>query len=196
MQREFARPLVRRLSQLARDEVEQLVGELEIEAHAWLDDQGFSPGDRLLGYGFGMRYFRQGYELPVPHPRPNADANLLDTLMERFVELHEQTYQFRLDVEPELVVVRCVATGKKPSPAVPEIDGASAPVEDAVSDPDHRIYWDGEVVDGPVYERNRLGAGHEVLGPAVIEQEDSTTLVHPGTRARVDRYRNLLLERI
>ena len=37
-----------------------------------------------------------------------------------------------------------------------------------------------------MYERARLLAGNEVVGPAVIEQFDSTTLVEPGQRAVVD----------
>jgi N-methylhydantoinase A len=44
----------------------------------------------------------------------------------------------------------------------------------------------GGAVDCPVYDRARLGAGTRLRGPAVIEQFDSATLVHPGQEARVD----------
>jgi N-methylhydantoinase A/oxoprolinase/acetone carboxylase beta subunit len=45
-----------------------------------------------------------------------------------------------------------------------------------------------------VYERARLRAGNEVVGPAVIEQFDSTTLVEPGQRAVVDGHGFLMME--
>jgi N-methylhydantoinase A len=68
-------------------------------------------------------------------------------------------------------------------------------VDAAATDPGHRIWWRDGWVDAPVYARSRLRSGHVVSGPAVVAQEDSTTLVHPGSRAKVDRYGNLLLER-
>ena len=44
----------------------------------------------------------------------------------------------------------------------------------------------GGALDTPVYDRTRLAAGNCLQGPAVIEQFDSTTLLHPGQAARVD----------
>ncbi len=52
----------------------------------------------------------------------------------------------------------------------------------------------GDFVECPVYDRRRLGAGHVIAGPAVVEQFDSTTLIHPGQRAEVDDLGFLLIE--
>ena len=45
----------------------------------------------------------------------------------------------------------------------------------------------------PVYDRARLAAEHRFEGPAIIEEMDSTTLVHPDYRVTVDRFANLLI---
>ena len=45
--------------------------------------------------------------------------------------------------------------------------------------------------DCPTYDRSSLFAGATVLGPAIIEERDSTTVLHPGYVARVDEYGNL-----
>ena len=195
VQREFARSRIRRVSQLSRDELLEIVGELQGKAQGWLEGQGFAPEDRGVAWQFGMRYFRQGFELPVGHDDPAGDPDLLAALATGFVEAHRRTYAFDLAVEPELVVVRCVATGRVPAPAVREEPDATEPVESALVQTVHPIYWDGAWVDAPVYARERLRPGHVLTGPAIVEQEDSTTLVHPGSRARVDRVLNLLLER-
>ena len=196
VQHEFARSHIRRVSQLSTAEVRAMVGQLEGQAHEWLDAQGFSPADRALAWQFGMRYFRQGYELPVAHQNPMSSPNLLDELAAGFVEAHRHTYAFDLPVEPELVVVRCVASGLKPAPDVREHpDDAGVSVESAIVDATHRIYWDDGWLDAPIYTRAGLRPGHVVPGPAIVEQEDSTTFIHPGSRGRVDRFLNLFLER-
>ena len=47
--------------------------------------------------------------------------------------------------------------------------------------------------DTPIYDRDRLEPGHEVDGPAVVEQMDTTTVIHPEQQARVDDYKNLII---
>ena len=47
-------------------------------------------------------------------------------------------------------------------------------------------------VEAPVYERTALPTGFEIPGPAIIEQLDSTTLLVPGSSARVDERFNLI----
>jgi N-methylhydantoinase A len=49
-------------------------------------------------------------------------------------------------------------------------------------------------VPSRVLDRAGLRAGDELAGPAVIEQPDSTILVPPATRARVDEIGNVILE--
>jgi N-methylhydantoinase A len=50
--------------------------------------------------------------------------------------------------------------------------------------------------DCPIYDRYRLRAGNVVAGPAIVEEFDSTTVIHPGYAATVDRYGNLLIRRV
>jgi N-methylhydantoinase A len=197
VQREFSRSHVRRLSRIDEKQLLTIVADLTEAARGWLESRGFDEPNRELTFQFGMRYFRQGYELPIIHSDPENDPQLLQTLSSGFAEAHGRTYQFELDVEPELVVVRCVAGGRKPTPGrPPDREGSGEPAERAITDGEHKIYWDGEWVAAALYDRTRLEPGHELIGPAVIEQEDSTTLVHPGARATVDGLSNLIIERM
>ena len=50
-------------------------------------------------------------------------------------------------------------------------------------------------VDCPIYDRYALPAGASLAGPAVIEEFDSTTVLHPGFAVRVDETGNLIIER-
>ena len=48
-------------------------------------------------------------------------------------------------------------------------------------------------VDCPVFDRGDLGPGVRLAGPAVVEQMDTTTVVHPGQVIVVDGWGNLLI---
>jgi N-methylhydantoinase A len=49
-------------------------------------------------------------------------------------------------------------------------------------------------VPTPIYDRARLQPGHQIVGPAIVEQLDATTLIGPGQHARLDEYRNLHID--
>jgi N-methylhydantoinase A len=53
----------------------------------------------------------------------------------------------------------------------------------------------GGYVDCPIYDRYKLPAGASFAGPAVVEEFDSTTVVHPGFAVSVDDLGNLVIER-
>jgi N-methylhydantoinase A len=53
----------------------------------------------------------------------------------------------------------------------------------------------GGYVSCPVYDRYHLGDGCVLEGPAIVEELDSTTTIHPGYRATVDPFGNLHVKR-
>jgi N-methylhydantoinase A len=58
---------------------------------------------------------------------------------------------------------------------------------------EHRIWSDGGLVDAGVYDRSLLRAGNVVVGPAVITEMDSTTLVLRDRAATVHPSGSLLI---
>jgi N-methylhydantoinase A len=54
-----------------------------------------------------------------------------------------------------------------------------------------RVWFDAGWHETPVYRREGLGVGAELAGPAIVEQLDSTTVIEPGDRLRVDALGNL-----
>ena len=52
----------------------------------------------------------------------------------------------------------------------------------------------GGYVETPIYDRDRLFAGGELHGPAIIEERESTTVLPPGCGGRVDELGTLIVE--
>jgi N-methylhydantoinase A len=178
VRRDYSRTLLGALDELDRDEVEQAFAALEKTAREHLDD----PSLRRRA---DLRYRRQAFELTV-------EADDLDALADRFHAAHEQRYGYRMEEEPvELVNLRVKLVGVLDKPDLPDW-----PQREAARPAGSR--WVCFAVDDwrdtPVYRRGDLARGQAIVGPAIIEQMDSTTPLHPSDEARVDRFGNLVIE--
>jgi 5-oxoprolinase (ATP-hydrolysing) len=93
----------------------------------------------------------------------------------------------------ELIIatIRVEATGYEQVFHDPEIDAGPTP-----SPVGTQTVWIGnEWMDVPVYERNELGAGSKIAGPAIVAESNSTTVIDPGWSARINEVGHMILER-
>ena len=189
---EFARTYIRALEEADASDVREVLGSLGEQARAWLRDEGVAEAQHSLRYEADLRYFRQGYEFPL-EVEPNALANGgVAALAERFGSSHEQMYGFRLEHPVELVNLRAVGAASVVKVEFPRFERGDSDPGEAVTG-DARVYFGGDFLSAPVFARDRLRAGHEVRGPAIVTQRDSTTVIHPGHVGDVDEYLNILI---
>jgi N-methylhydantoinase A len=158
---------------------------LENEGAAMLARANVPPARRQFQRSVDARYARQSYELAVPVPAGALDRARLLQIAEAFHDLHRRTYGHDNRSEPvQIVNVRVTAIGAIPPLAVRDVP--AAPGSNAVKS--RRALWfrsTGEV-DAEVFDRARMPAGLAAQGPAVIESLESTILVPPAWRARMD----------
>jgi N-methylhydantoinase A len=143
-----------------------------------------------------MRYAGQNYELPIPLSEGEIGPAALDALAEGFAAAHRRMYGFAADDEPvQLVTYRIEAAGVVPKASFqPHPDAGRDASAAIVARRDVWLPEAGGLVACPVYDRERLRCGNRIAGPAIVEQMDATTVIPPGTRARVESYLNLILE--
>jgi N-methylhydantoinase A len=58
-----------------------------------------------------------------------------------------------------------------------------------------QAFFDGRFVDTPVYDGDRVGHGHRIEGPAIVEERFTTMVVYPGWTAELDRHGNYSVTR-
>jgi N-methylhydantoinase A len=190
---EFARTFIRTTDSVSGDEVRVILDELGVEARGWLEREGIPKPDQRLAFNVDMRYYRQGYEIPVEIEPSLLAGNGTTMLAERFNQLHEQFYGFRMEESAcEIVNLRAIGYGKVPEPHLPEGEPGAGDSSGAVVD-EHEVYFHGEWLPTRVYDRARLRPGHRLEGPAIVTEFDSTTVVLSGYAAEVDRYLNLII---
>lgn len=170
--------------------------ELESMASDWFDHEVVEDDDRLVRRFADMRYVGQNYELTIELPSKDLDAATLRWLLDDFHTAHERAYGFAAPGEPaHIVTLRLEARGAVAKAEFAEIAAAepgSAPMQAGLRDV--YIVESGRWLDCPIYDRGGLLAGHEIEGPAIVEQMDATTLLLPGQWALVDRVGNLIIQ--
>ena len=144
-----------------------------------------------------MRYVGQSFELSIPFGE-GAVEEALDRMLEDFHAEHERAYGFAAPGEPvEFVTLRLTAVGRIAKPKLNELRAGATGCGDVKTARRavRQVYFaeSGGFVDCPSYDRYRLPAGGVIDGPAIVEEIDSTTVIHPGFRAEVDRHGNLLV---
>jgi N-methylhydantoinase A len=178
------------------DTLNEVVDELHSQVIETLDDEGIAPDCQTTRRIAEMRYIGQSYELRVMLPAGKLEASHGADLREAFFAEHRRAYGYATDqADVEIVTLRVAGTGQVPRPQIRQLPSATEPV-DLVHKATRAVYFaeTAGFVSTSIYDRYRLAAGHCIPGPAVIEEMDSTVIVHPDWCATVDRYGNLLLE--
>ena len=109
---------------------------------------------------------------------------------------HQRLYTYHLPQAPvELVNLRVTAVGLLPKLEAPVLTHSNT--REQAQTGTRRVYFEqsGGFVETPCYARDRLGPGMAFAGPAIIDQDDATTVLFPSFRAQVDLAGNLILTR-
>lgn len=170
-------------------DLESEFGKLESEAVTRLRREGVAESETVLERSVSMRYSGQWRSLTVP---VSSGRDALEAAVEHFHEEHEREYSFRRDnTTVELYQLGLRALGATPKPEfVPERVVEQGPPEPTGYRHTHFAESGGRVRT-PVYHRAELPAGTRIVGPAIVEELDSTTVVPPDTPAFVDEWRNI-----
>jgi N-methylhydantoinase A len=132
-----------------------------------------------------IRYSGQDFSIPVPIPISFIEKGDAEAVRHAFDELHERRYGYHApDQSVEIVNVRMRAMGKRGQFQFPSL---AAGKDSALPKGSRPVYFGDSrtAMDCPVYIREELGSGQEVIGPAVIHEYASTIVLFPGDRAKV-----------
>jgi len=198
---DYIRSGLKPLAEVIADQAEDTFRALEAKAREELAAEGMDPARASFARELDLRYTGQGYELRTPLDglyRDRLDADALKQAREKFDERHAQIHGHAAKERPVEVVSYRLRV-RVPVPkyrAVEEKPRQAAQPASAAIKGRRTIHFDGSTsTEATLYERDRLDVGALVVGPAIVEQFDATTVIPAGWTARVDGLRNLVLER-
>jgi N-methylhydantoinase A len=167
--------------------------ELERRLRATFADEGVEAAKLVFVRTADMRYAGQEHTVNVPIPDGDLQEAERAEIERRFHDLHEQLYTFRQSSPVEFVNFRLTGLGAVRKPELGRI-ASNGTVESALKGTRDVDFDELGRHESRIYERERLGAGAVLEGPAVIEEPAASTVVFPGQRLHVDELGNLIVE--
>ena len=188
---DFVRTVLRPLTDGAADALNAVRDDLLTRAETWFDAEGIQPEARRLVWSAALRYLHQNYELTIPLADARFDTRGCGALIDAFHRAHENHYGF--DSEGETVqfanlMVKAVGELRHPPESRLSDRAPGEPVTRRET-----LFAGRAWHETPVYRRAELAPSQALRGPAIVEQLDTTMVVHPGDRCVVDEWGNLIV---
>ena len=166
------------------------LGEIADAARNDLAREGHDGEAEIRGL-LNMRYLGQSFGEVIPLTALDIDQAVFDQAIEYLHVRHEELYGYSMrDKVVEITEVRVIALGEEAAEAA-----LTAPAGgDGGKHGTRPVYFSGKgFVETVIYRRPGLAAGSRIEGPAVIEEMDSTTLIHPGDAVEIQPDGSLLV---
>ena len=192
LKHDFVRTYSTLLHDMDVDKFRALFQEMEQEATELLRSEHISNEAIRHIYSLDMRYVRQYHEVNVEIARETLEKGDVDSIARSFHPEHNRLFGYSLEEEQtsiELINLRLLSVGRtvKPEFKQEEYDGE---IPDKALKKRRKVYLPlkEQFVDVPVYDGHKLKYGNKVIGPALIEQVNTTTFVTPEYSVLCDRY--------
>jgi N-methylhydantoinase A len=186
---DFVRTFYSDLSRLDFSSLLKVQTEMAAEARLSLRYKG----DAELITELDIRYVGQEFTLSVKVDRRMLEASDRIAIRKAFDALYEHRYSHSSPDEPvEVVNVRVAAVGKRVPLSFPRVPSGGV----AKAQRSRPVYLDDATtaVMCPVFEREQLPAGSSFIGPAIVQEHGTTTVLFPGDHCTVAATGELLIK--
>ena len=194
---DFRRDLVRShfvsLNVVTMAQLEAWFAAMEQLGQGALAEADLNPRQVVIQRALDMRYVGQEHAVTVDLPRSAFKRGDKVAIKRAFDAAHEERYGRGSPREQaEIVSIRSTVVGVMKHPALEQIvGGGSRPRAEARSGARRAYFESGGWVAAAVYQRDALVAGNRIVGPALIEEYATTTVLQPGDSLIVEPYGNL-----
>ena len=185
-----------RLNEVSFKDIEEKYASMETAGRAAIRRTSITPREIVISRSADMRYVGQEHAVTVDIARHYFTQNDRDGIKAEFDRVHEIRYGTSAPAEKaEIVSLRSTVTGQMQKPPLEEHLVQSDKISSEAKTGSRSVYFSDEVgfFDTPSYSRSALMSGNYIVGPAVIEEYASTTVLLPGDELTVDGHGNLLI---
>jgi N-methylhydantoinase A len=185
---DYSRTVERLITELDPGDVRAIMREQRAEGEQQVRVSEAPVEVLSAAHAVDMAYLGQIHAMRVP-VEPDWGFERMTTA---FNDAYKAEFGNTLAGIPVMVInVRTTVEGKRKR-VERHVNGAGA-AQAATAHASRRVHFD-RWMDTPIYRRGDLKPGMTIAGPAIIEQSDTTTVVEPRMKVRVDRFQNVIVE--
>ena len=176
--------------------INQLFKDIESKGKEHLKNDGFDEEEIDVHRSLEMRYLGQIHECTVNIDIFDIDSETIEIIKEAFHKRHEELYTYsELESLIELVNIESTVYGRIDRPSPTEIKNNTL-LKDALKSNRNLIFSNaGELIKTPVYDGNLLSNGHQIHGPAVVEEDTTTLVIEPGWMLELHKSGTYIIKR-
>lgn len=169
---------------------EELVREMSQSATQQYESEGIVAAKVKLSTSIKTRYQNQGHSVELVLLDDDCLSRNWSEIAERFHAEYERQFTYRLDSPIEIVGLHVTALGDIGRLQPQKLPVTGRVVSDALKAKRVVDYALDGIHEASIYNADCLEPGMEFNGPAVIEDEGTTVVIHPGNHVKVDQYGN------
>jgi len=192
LRHDFVRTVNRPLVDLPDDLVAGVLAQQLAEGRAMIAREGIAVEGIAVLHAADMQFQGQSHILTVPLAHGRATRA---ELQDAFAAAYWRRFEVELpEIRPVLVNLHTAVIGKRPAVPLAALSRADrkATLEEAQVST-RQVWFDGGFVATPIYRRELLPEGASFVGPAIVEQLDTTIVIEPGGQVSMDRLGNLVV---
>lgn len=193
---DFIQAVFQKESEFDPERLSRIYAGLEDKGRKTLRDEGLAGDQMHLARYADVKYFPQNKYMTMPVPDGPLGAREMRGIVEAYVERYQREFGYTIPTdiaEVEICNARLVASGSSRKAELSRTAPGAAPVRPRAAR-DGYFREAGGFVKTPAFDKAALGPGAAIVGPAVVEQMDSTILIPPGASATVDGYLNVVID--
>jgi N-methylhydantoinase A len=190
---DYVRTVVRPTDDITIHEYNETYQHMVSEAISSLGVEGFTEDTMIFTGTADIRYAGQAWELSIPVPIEIGSDEEFGQLNQNFHDAHKSLYGYNLLDEVVMIVnIRLSAVGKIPALTFGKEPLRKRTPRDAMKG-FREVFIDKEFQRCPIYDREKIVSGSSIVGPALIEEYASVTLVPDSKTARIDEFKNIVI---
>ena len=179
------------LDSVGINELKMIFDELDAQCAALMDAEANEVENVEIIHALDICYVGQSHYLDITVDL--SDAKPRESIYRDFIHAHEQVFGYSTESPARIVNLRSIHRSQRHEVSVP------IAAEQSSQNPLKRrrvvVFEVGKDTEVDIFDRSCLSVGTVIDGPAIIEQSDTTTVLHVGWTATVIESGELILKR-
>jgi len=153
--------------------------------------ENFKKSDIIFKRYGSFRYLGQDHSVEIPLTNKIYRDNDIENIVADFHNQYEKEFTYRLDSQVDMIQFHLVAIAKIDKPVLEKRNISNLKIKDTIKEKRIVDFDEMGEHEATIYNFDKLEPKMEFMGPAIVEDSNTTVVIFPQQKCLVDDYANL-----